>query len=149
MQHTTKGTHLKGLHLHLQSTHNEQSLVLNAVALIFLYKTKLFPTVSYNAYSDCQITMQHSFWKKKMKNSFFTPCLDRLYNLWNNTVHGMNYWVHKAGRYRVTSILGRVYAAFLNCYQFDEMTYTHSCLLWLDLVWMFQVDRDTKSIYPN
>ena len=27
--------------------------------------------------------------------------------------------------------------------------YTHSHLLQLDLVWTFQVDRDTKSIYPT
>ena len=35
----------------------------------------------------------------------------------------MNYWVCTAGRYRATSILGRVHAAFFNCHQFDAMTY--------------------------
>ena len=35
----------------------------------------------------------------------------------------MNYWIHTAGRYRATSILGRVHAAFSNHHQFDAMTY--------------------------
>ena len=35
------------LYLHLQSTHNEQSLPLNAVALIFLFKDKIFPPFSF------------------------------------------------------------------------------------------------------
>ena len=35
----------------------------------------------------------------------------------------MDYWVHTAGRYRAMSILGRVHAAFLNCHQFNAMTY--------------------------
>ena len=35
----------------------------------------------------------------------------------------MNYWVHTAQRYRASSILGRVHAAFFNHYQFHTMTY--------------------------
>ena len=35
----------------------------------------------------------------------------------------MNYLVCTAGRFRTTSILGRVHAAFFNCYQFSAMTY--------------------------
>ena len=35
----------------------------------------------------------------------------------------MNYWVHTAGRYRATSILGRIHAAFFNCHQFEAITY--------------------------
>ena len=35
----------------------------------------------------------------------------------------MNYLVCTAGRYRATSILGRVHAAFFNHYQFDAVTY--------------------------
>ena len=35
----------------------------------------------------------------------------------------MNCWVYTAGRYRATSIPGRVHAAFFNCHQFDAMTY--------------------------
>ena len=34
----------------------------------------------------------------------------------------MSFWVHAAGMYRGTSILGRVHAAFFNCHQFSEMT---------------------------
>ena len=60
--------------------------------------------------------------EKEMENSLFTPCLDRLFNLWNKAVHQMNYWVCTAGRYRATSFLGKVEAALFNCCQFDEMT---------------------------
>ena len=35
----------------------------------------------------------------------------------------MNYWVHPAGRYRATSILGRVHAAFFNSIQVEAMIY--------------------------
>ena len=84
-------------------------------------KTKIFPTLTYIAYSDCQITSHHSFWKKE--NSLFTPCLDKLFSLWNNAVHWMNYQVCTAGRYRETSILSRVHAAFFNHHQFDAVTY--------------------------
>ena len=34
----------------------------------------------------------------------------------------MNYWVYTAGRYRATSVFGRVHAAFFNHIQFDGMT---------------------------
>ena len=34
----------------------------------------------------------------------------------------MNFWVHTAGTYRVTAILGRVHTAFFNYPQFNEMT---------------------------
>ena len=56
----------------------------------------------------------------------FTPCLERLFNLWNKDVHWMNYWVHTAGRHEATFILRTVYAAFFYCYQFDAMT----CMLY-------------------
>ena len=42
---------------------------------------------------------------------------------WNNTVYRMNYWVHTAGRYRTTFILGRVYVAFFNSHQIEAMIY--------------------------
>ena len=35
----------------------------------------------------------------------------------------MNYWVHTTERYRATSILGRVHAAFFNSHQIDTMIY--------------------------
>ena len=35
----------------------------------------------------------------------------------------MNYWLCTAGRYRATSILGRVHAAFFNSHQIKEMIY--------------------------
>ena len=34
----------------------------------------------------------------------------------------MDYWVHTAGRYIATSVLGRVHAVFFNCHRFDAMT---------------------------
>ena len=60
--------------------------------------------------------LQHAFFK--MENSLFTPHLNELFNLWNNTVWQMSYWVCTAGRYRSTSILERFHAAFFNCHQF-------------------------------
>ena len=46
-----------------------------------------------------------------------------MFSLWNNAVHCMNFRAHAAEPYRVTSILGRVHAAFFNYHQFNEMTY--------------------------
>ena len=59
----------------------------------------------------------------EMENSIFASCLDRLFSLWNNAIHCMNFWVHTAGTYRVMSILGRLHAVFFNYYQFNEMTH--------------------------
>ena len=110
-------THYKGdihqwLHLHLQSTHNEQSLPFNAVALIFLFKDKIF----HHSHLQCQLCLldynEHDN-LQKMASSLSTPHLDRLFIQWNNAVYKMNYWVHTAGRFRVTSVLGRVPATFL------------------------------------
>ena len=53
----------------------------------------------------------------------FTPHLDKLFNLWNNTICQTNYWVHTAGRDRSPSILERVHKAFFNYYQFHAMNY--------------------------
>ena len=49
------------------------------------------PILTCNTYSNCHITPQHSF--GKMENSLLTPHLARLFNLWNNAVHWINYWV--------------------------------------------------------
>ena len=106
MTHYKEDTH-QWLHLHLQSTHNELSLPFNAVALIFLFKNIILS----------------SFIIHKMENPLFTPHLDELFNLWNNAVCHMNYWVHEAAWYRSTSIIERVHAVFFNYYQFDAMTY--------------------------
>ena len=67
------------------------------------------------------ITVHHAFFK--MENSLFTPCLDELFNLWNNVVCQMNYWLCTAGRYILTSILEGVHKAFFNYYQFHALTY--------------------------
>ena len=107
--------------LNYQSTLHEQSLTFNTVAHIFLFKDKYIPTLTYNVYSQCQITSQHYFWK--MKNSVFNPCLDELFSLLNNTMHQMHYLVCTAGRYRAMSIFGRVHTAFFNCCQYDAMIY--------------------------
>ena len=111
------------MHLHLQSTHNEQSLHLNAVALIFLFLDKIPPITFIMSTLPARLpaTLQHTFFK--MENFLFTPHLDELFNLWNNIVNQMNYWVHTAVGYRSTSIFERVHSAFFNYYQFDAMTY--------------------------
>ena len=124
MTHYQEDMH-QWLHLHLQSTHNEQSLPLNAVACIFLFKDKKksFP-ISFTMPTlpaRLPATLQHAFFK--MENSLFTPHLDDLFNLWNNTVCQMNYWVCAAGRYSSTSMLERFHKAFFDYYQFDAMTY--------------------------
>ena len=84
-------------------------------------RTKCFPLSQL----QCQLCLldwlllQHTFFK--MENSLFTPHLDKLFNLWNNAVHWMNYWVYTAGRSRYTSILEKVHKAFFNYYQFNAM----------------------------
>ena len=59
----------------------------------------------------------------EMENSTFTSQLDIIFSLWNNAVHHMSFWVHTAGTYRATSILGRVHSAFFNYHQFNKMTH--------------------------
>ena len=114
------------LHFHLQSTHNKQSLPLNAITLIFLYKNKIFPI----SHLQCQLCLldclllQHTFFK--MENPLFSPCLDELISLWNNAVCQMNYWVCAAGIYRSTGsffYLEKVHKAFFNYYQLHAMAY--------------------------
>ena len=58
-----------------------------------------------------------------MENFSFTPVLDELFNVCNNTLHHTSYWVCTAGRYRAMFIFGRVHAAFFNCHQFDTVAY--------------------------
>ena len=104
------------------STHNEQPLPLNIVALIFLFKYRIFP-LSHLKHQICLLDcllLQHAFFK--MENSLFTPCLDELFNPWNNGVCQMNYWVHTAVKYRSTPIIERVHKAFFNNYQFSAIT---------------------------
>ena len=48
--------------------------------------------------------------------------LDRLFSIWNNAVHHMNFWVYTAGMYRATAILGRVHTAFFNYHNLSEMS---------------------------
>ena len=94
---------------------------LNAVVVIY-FRTKI-PPISFTMPTlpaRLPATLQHAFFK--MENSLFTPHLDELFNLWNNTVCWMNYLVHAAGRYRSTSILEKVLLAFFNYYQFNAMT---------------------------
>ena len=67
---------------------------------------------------DC-LLLQHAFFK--MENPLFTLHLDELFNMWNNALCQMNYWVHTAGRYRSTSILEKVLNSFFNYYQFHAM----------------------------
>ena len=58
----------------------------------------------------------------EMENSTFTSQLDRLFSMWNNALHHMNFWVHIAGTCRAMSILGRVHTAFFSYHHFNEMT---------------------------
>ena len=81
--------------------------------------TKIFQPFSFTM-PTLPATLQHAFFK--MENSLFTPHLDELFNLWNNAVCQMNYWVCTAGRYGSTSILERVHKAFFNYYQFNAVT---------------------------
>ena len=53
----------------------------------------------------------------RMKILHSPPCLDELFNLWNNAVCQINYWVCAAGRYRSASILVKVHKAFFNYHQ--------------------------------
>ena len=57
----------------------------------------------------------------EMENSIFISCLDRLFSLWNSTMHCMSFWVHTAETYRAMSILGRVHVAFFNYHQLNEI----------------------------
>ena len=94
---------------------------LNAVALILLFKDKIFPLFSFTTptlTAKLPAITTHILQDGK---SFFTPHLDELFNLWNNTVCKMNYWVCMAGRYRPTSIPEEVHKAFFNYYQFHVM----------------------------
>ena len=68
-----------------------------------------------------------------MENSLFTPDLDELFNLCNNAVFKMDYWVHAGGKYSSTSILKKVCKAFFNYYQFHVMVYMSDEII---LAWM-------------
>ena len=57
----------------------------------------------------------------KIKNHLFTPCLDELFNLWNNAVCQMSYLVCTAGRHIPTYIFEKVHKAFFNYYQFHAI----------------------------
>ena len=79
----------------------------------------------------------------KMENSIFTSCLDRLFSLWNNAVHCINFWVHTAGTYRATSILGRVHTAFSHYHQFNKMTHMpdETVLAWVMIVLDLELEK--------
>ena len=88
MWHTTKGTCIN------DCTYIFKAPILSNHWPLTLWHSssylKIVPTLTYNPYSDCQIRLQHSFWK--MENSVFTLFLDKLFSLWNNALHWMNYW---------------------------------------------------------
>ena len=87
------------------------------------------------------------FWK--MESSLFIPCLDKLFNLWNNVVHQMNYWVHTAGRYRAISIIGRVHAAFFNCHQFNALTYMPGQIVLARMMTALDLEFEKALHYQN
>ena len=118
-------THYKGdmhqwLYLLLQSPHNEQSWPLTLWHSSSYLRTEISITLIYNANSDCQITTHMIIFGN---GKFFTPHLDRFFIQWNNAVYQINYWVNTAGRYRATSILGRVHAAFFNSHEIKALIY--------------------------
>ena len=57
-----------------------------------------------------------------MEESTFTLQLGRLFGIWNNAIHCMNFWVHAVGTYRATTVLGRVHTAFFNYDYCSKMT---------------------------
>ena len=58
----------------------------------------------------------------EMENFTFSSQLERLFSIWNNAKHHINFWVHTAGIYRALAILGRVHTVFFNYHHFCEMT---------------------------
>ena len=123
MQHTTRGTHINDCTYIYKAPRMSSHCPLMLWNFSSYLSTKYFPL----SHLQCQLCLldclllQHTFFK--MENCLFTLCLDELFNLWNNAVHWMNYWVCTAGRYRSTSILERVHKAFFNYYEFNAMTY--------------------------
>ena len=121
MQHTTKGTCI-----------NDCTYIFKAPIM-----SNHWPLMPWHSSSYLKTNLLHSHLQSlcwlldhittffgKIENSLFAPCLDRLFNLWNNAVCRMNYWVHIAGKYRATSTLGKSSCSILfNCYQFDAITY--------------------------
>ena len=96
-------------------------MTVNAVALIYLFKDKNL----HHSHLQCKLQLPDYNQCKslEMENSLSTPHLDRLFIQWNNAVYQMNCWVHTAGRYRGTSILRRLHAAFFNSHQIEAMIY--------------------------
>ena len=91
------------------------------MALIFLFKDKIF----LHSHLQCQLCLLdcNMTFYKKMENSLPTLHLDRLFSQWNNTIYRMNYWVHTAGGYRATAVIGSVHATFFTSHQIQEMIY--------------------------
>ena len=84
-------------------------------------RTKFSPTSSFTM--TTHPTILHTAFTTffKMENPVLIPYLDELFNLQNNAVCQMNYWVCTAGTYRSISILERVHWGFFNYYQFHAM----------------------------
>ena len=90
--------------LNHQSIHHEQSLTLNTVAPIFLFKDKYLPHF-HSQHLPSQ--PDHIMTSLTMENSTSTSQLDKLFSICNYAVHHMSFWVHTAGTYRTIAILGK------------------------------------------
>ena len=59
----------------------------------------------------------------------------------------MNYWVFMAGRYRATSILGRVHAAFFNSHQAKAMIYMPNEIVLARMMITLDLEFEKKKTY--
>ena len=61
----------------------------------------------------------------------------------------MNYWVHTAGRYRATCIVGIVYVTFFNCHQFNSVTYMPDEIVLARMMRALDLELDKAMHYHN
>ena len=85
----------------------------------------------------------------KMENSTFTLQLDRLFSIWNNAVHCMNFWVCTVGLYRATFILSRVHKAFFNYHYFSKMTNMPDEIVFVKIMTVFDEDFERALHYHD
>ena len=84
-----------------------------------------------------------------MENPLFTPHLDESFNLWNNAVCWMNYWVYAAGRYRSTSFLEKVHKAFFNYYQLHAMAHMPDEIVLVRMMTTLDLDFERALHYHD
>ena len=85
----------------------------------------------------------------KMENSTFSSWLDRLFSIWNNAIHHMNFWVCTAGTYRATAILGRVHTAFFNYHYFSKITNMPDEIVLASIMTVLDLEFERALHYHN